>query len=221
MAGVIVVWFAYATWPIPWYGYFAIVCVYFFAAFFAYFFAFLLPACIRTLPYACELQRRHALFSFPREVRKAKALLKGANPPDWVIIVHSDGCGWRLERLSLTECPLRGQREHDSGPQFGTLRDPQYNPLDYLVRWERPLEVEECRSALEMLRSVDMKRIVDVESRTSSLHYSGIAVLRRDPPLVCAAKFYPMAYAFDPQTRGHPTFRLASLVIKLPEILEG
>src|SRR3954454_1107784 len=115
VAGVFVAWFAYAHWPIPWYGYFALGCLYLFAAVAAYGFVFVLPACARTVPYSAELNRRHSLLSFPREVRKARRLFEGADPPDWILLVHSEGMwGWSWTRLTFFESPPRGLREHRS-----------------------------------------------------------------------------------------------------------
>src|SRR5437764_3082204 len=76
VAGVFVAWFAYSNRPIPWYGYIALVCLYFFSALIAAFFVFLLPAGARTLPYAWELDGRHSLLSFRKEVRRARRLFE-------------------------------------------------------------------------------------------------------------------------------------------------
>src|SRR5437016_3003087 len=68
VAGVFVIWFGYINRPIPWYGPFALLCLYLFAALAACIFLFVLPAGVRVLPYAWELDRRHSLLSFAREV---------------------------------------------------------------------------------------------------------------------------------------------------------
>jgi hypothetical protein len=44
VAGVFVIWFGYNNRPIPWYGPFALACLYLFAALLACFFGFVLPA---------------------------------------------------------------------------------------------------------------------------------------------------------------------------------
>jgi hypothetical protein len=220
LAGAFVAWFAYATRPVPWYGYFGLACIYLIAAAIAYIFVFLLPACARAIPYAGELDRRHCLLSFPREVRKARRLLEGADPPDWIILVHSEGMGpWMWTRLTLFESPPRGVWERRSGSRFGTIRDPQHDPRDWLVRQDRTLGEEECRSTLAALRMIDLNDVVDVKCDAFDTEYSWLAVLRRDPPLTRKAKFCPEGVLFDPGSRELPTFRLASLIIKLPEEL--
>ena len=219
VAGALVAWFAFANRPIPWYGYFALVCLYFFVGFLAYLFLFLLPSGIRVVPFARELDRRHSLLSFPREVRKAQRLFEGPDPPDWIILVHSEGMefGWSWTRLTLHESPPRGRREHRSGMGFGVLTDPTYNPMDHLVRSERALEQEECGSALETLHEIDLKRVVDVHLNAFDIPYSRLAVLRRDPPLTRKALFSPVGVVFDPETRQSPTYRVAALGVALPK----
>ena len=124
VAGVFVAWFGYTNRPIPWYGYFALVCLYLFSALMAAFFVFLLPACAGSLPYAWELDRRHSLSSFRREVRKVRRLFESTEPPDWIVLVHSEAMGWSWTRLTLFGSPPRGLREHRSGPVFGVIREP-------------------------------------------------------------------------------------------------
>jgi hypothetical protein len=221
VAGVFIAWFAFANRPIPWYGYFALVCLYLFAALIANIFVFLLPACARTIPYARELDRRHSLLSFPDEVRKARRLFEDADPPDWIILLHSNGMGWMWTRLTLFESPPRGLREHRSGPVFGALRDPRYNPLNDLVRQDRPLEEGECRTTLAALSSIDLNGVVDVDVQAFDIQYLRLAVLRRDPPLTRKARFCPLGVVIDPASRQHSTYRLASLIRKLPEALTG
>jgi hypothetical protein len=176
---------------------------------------FLLPDCARTIPYAGELDRRHSLLSFPREVRKARRLIEGADPPDWIILIHSEGMGWMWARLTLYESPPRGLREYRSGSGFGTIRDPRDNPLNHLVRQDRPLE-EECRSTLEALLDIDLTGVVDVEVQAHGVHYFRLAVLRRNPPLTHQVKFCLVGVLFDPASRRLPTYRLASLIVDLP-----
>jgi hypothetical protein len=120
-------------------------------------------------------------------------LLEGADPPDWIILVHSEAWGWSWTRLTLYESSPRGLREHRSGPIFGVIREPEYNPLNYLVREERPLEEEECRSKLEVLRTLDLDGVVDVEVNATDIHYSRLAVLRREPRATRKVKFCSMA----------------------------
>jgi hypothetical protein len=221
VAVVFVIWFGYINRPIPWYGPFALACLYFFAVLLALFFVFILPACVRIAPYSRELDRRHTQSSFPREVRKARRLFEGADPPDWIILLHSEPWGWTWTRLTLYESPPHGLREHRSGPIFGPIRDPEYNPLSQLVREERPLEEEECRSKLAVLRTLDLDGVVDVEVNAFDIHYSRLAVLRREPRATRKVKFCSVGVLFDPESRQHPTCRLASLIIKLPEELKG
>ena len=219
VAGAFVAWFAFANRPIPWYGYFALVCLYFFLGFLAYLFVFLLPAGIRVVPYARELDRRHSILSFPREVRRARQLFRDPDPPDWIILFHSEGIGmgWSWNRLTLHKSPPRGRHEHRSGTGFGILTDPTFNPMDHLVRRDRPLGEEECRSAMETLHEIDLKRVVDVDLNAFDIPYSRLAVLRRDPPATRKARFSPVGVVFDPETRRHPTYRVAALSIELPK----
>ena len=223
VAALFVAWFAYATRPVPWYGYFGLVCIYLLAAGIAYIFVFLLPACARTIPYSDELNRRHSLFSFAGEVRKARRLFEGANPPDWIILVHTEGMGgpWIWTRLTLFESPPRGLREHRSGSGFGTIRDPRDNPLNDLVREDRSLEEAECRSRLEVLHSIDLNSVADVQVQAFDIDYFRLAVLRRNPPLTRKAKFSPLGPELDPGSRRLATYRVASLIITLPEALTG
>jgi hypothetical protein len=216
VAGTFVAWFAYSNRPIPWFGYFAIVCLYFFSALIAAFFVFLVPAGARTLPFAWELDRRHSLSSFRKEVRKARRLFESEEPPDWIVLVHSEGMGWTWTRLTLFALPPRGRREHRSGPCFGVIRDPAYNPLEQLVREDRVLNEQECRASLEVLRTLDLNGVVDVNVHGCDIHHEGLAVLRRDPATTRNVRFCRAALLIDPEQRGHPTFRLVSLVIKLP-----
>jgi hypothetical protein len=105
--------------------------------------------------------------------------------------------------------------------RFGTIRDPDYNPLNYLVRQDRPLKEEECRSTLEALHKIDLDEVVDVEVQAFDIEYLRLAVLRRDPPLTRKVKFSPVGVQIDPGSRQLATYRLASLIIKLPEELTG
>jgi hypothetical protein len=110
-------------------------------------------------------------------------------------------------------------REHRSGPIFGPIRDPEYNPLSHLVHEDRPLGVEECRFKLEALRTLDLNRVVDVEIQVFDIEYLRLAVLRRDPPCTRKVKFCPLGPFFDPASRQHPTYRLGSLIINLSDDL--
>ena len=148
VAGIFVIWFGYVNRPIPWYGPFALLCLYLFAALLACFFLFLAPACVRVLPFAWELDRRHGVQYFPREVREARRLFQAADPPDWIILVRSVANGPSLSRLTLFESPPRGLREYRSGPYFGVIREPDPNPLDHMVREERLLDEAEGRADL-------------------------------------------------------------------------
>ena len=221
VAGVFVIWFGYINRPIPWYGPLALLCLYLFIALAACFFLFLTPACVRVLPFAWELDRRHSPLSFVREVREARRLFQAADPPDWVILVRSDANGPSRTRLTLFESPPRGLREHRSGPYFGVLREPDPDPLDLLVREERLLDEVECRSKLEALRSLDLDGVVDVETRSLVASYSWLAVLRRNPPATRKVRFNPAGVLWNPEFRQHPTYSLASLIIRLPEALQG
>lgn len=223
LAGAFVAWFAYATWPVPWYGYFGLVPIYFIAAGLAYLFVVLIPACARTIPYSAELNRRHSLFDFPSQVRKARRLFDGSDPPDWIILVHWEEVWghWTWTCLTLFESPLRGLREHRSGSGFGAIRDPLENPLKHLVREDRLLEEDECRATLERLRQIDLNEVVDVQVQAFDVEYYRLALLRRDPPLTRKIKFSPspVIVYLNPEARQLATYRLASLIIKLPKEL--
>jgi hypothetical protein len=217
-----VAWVAFTSGPMPWYGalvlFLFLIPSYFFAAVIALLLVFILPACVRASLYADELDRRQR-GSFPRELRRARRLSEGADPPDWIILVHSQPMAWRWisTRLTLFESPPRGLREHRSGASFGIRRDPTENPLNALVREDRPLDEDECLSALAALREIDLDRVADVYVRADGASYDDLAVLRRDPLLMRKATFCTMGVLIDPDYRRHPTYRLASLVIKLPE----
>ena len=93
--------------------------------------------------------------------------------------------------------------------------------MNDLGRQDRPLEEEECRSTLAALRKIDLNEVVDVEVQAFDIEYLRLAVLRRDPPLTRKVKFSPVGVQLDPGSRQLATYRLASLIIKLPEELTG
>lgn len=217
LAGLFVAWFGWTHRPIPWCGYLALVGLYVLSALLAHVELHLVPACVRALPYARELERRIGLESFPRELRKASRRFDGDDPSDWIVLVHSRGWRWSTRRLMLYESPPRGRTEHHSDRIFGVLRDGDPSPLNDLVREMHELEAAECRSKLKILGSLDLSRVKDTAARACDDTSFRLAVLRRDPPFTAQARFSPLEVLFDPASRAHPTYRVAALVMELPE----
>ncbi|QEH39195.1 hypothetical protein OJF2_78070 [Aquisphaera giovannonii] len=213
LAVPLIAWLAYARWPVPWYGWVALLVLYPIAAFTIHLLVFLLPANIRAALYARELGRRLSPLPSSLEIRRARRLFDGADPPDWILVVQSDpgAYRWTWTRLTLFESPPRGFRQHRSGPIFRVSRERGHNPIDEVVCEDRILEAEECLSILNALRAMDPEQVADVEARGCGVSTSWLTILRRHPRLVRKVRISHVGASPDPESRKLPTWRLVGL----------